>query len=130
VTQISKQRPRTPKQAARCCRPVDARLDAEFFKALGDPTRLGLLACLFKCGRACSVSEIAECCHVDFSVVSRHLQALERAGIVEATRDGRSVLYQARFEHVCGVLRSLADAIEECGPCPGDPSTEGACCAR
>ena len=49
----------------------DRALDAELFKALSDPTRLKLLACLAKCSRMCSVTEVAECCSVDFSVVSR-----------------------------------------------------------
>ena len=81
MTQINKH-PLTPKKAAACCGPIDHLLDAELFKALGDPTRLLLLACLAKCARPCSVTEIAACCSVDLSVVSRHLALLERAAIV------------------------------------------------
>ena len=62
MTQISKQRPATPKQAAARPSPLDAQLDPALFKALGDPTRVSLLACIAKCGRGCSVSEVAECC--------------------------------------------------------------------
>lgn len=67
-----KPEPATPRQAARRKSPVDRLLDPELFKALSDPTRLLLLRCLLKCRRACSVSEVAECCEVDFSVVARH----------------------------------------------------------
>ncbi len=114
----------SPKEAAACCRPVDDRLDPEIFKVLADPTRAELFGCLVKCGRACTVTEVAECCAVDFSVVSRHLQVLERGGLVESERAGRSVSYHVRYEHVCGVLRALADAIEHCAP------AGGACCGK
>lgn len=106
----------TPKQASACCFSVDKLLNPEFFKALCDPTRLKLLACLVKCGRACSVSELAECCSVDFSVVSRHLSMLEKAGVLEVAKEGRNVLYRVRYRQFCSTLRSLARAIEECCP--------------
>ena len=116
VTQIRKNVAMTPKQAALCCAPLDELLDAELFKALSDPTRLRLFSCLSKCGRACSVTEVAECCSVDFSVVSRHLAMLEKAGVLEAAKDGRTVFYSVRYTDVSKTLRSLARAIEECAP--------------
>jgi len=124
----------TPRQAASCCRPVDDLLDPEPFKSLADPTRARLLGCLIKCARPASVGEIAECCSVDLSVVSRHLHMLERSGILESTRSGRTVTFAVRYGHLCQLLRSLADAIEQC--CPRDQLVRGrarctgACCAR
>ena len=94
----------TPKQAAKCCNPVDDLLDPELFKALCDPTRLRLLACLAKCGRACSVTEVAECCAVDLSVVSRHLAMLEKAGVLESTKEGRTVFYAVRYRQLSQTL--------------------------
>ncbi len=104
----------TPKQAARCCGPVDDLLDPDLFKALCDPTRVKLLACLAKCGRPCAVSEVAGCCSVDLSVVSRHLSQLEDAGILTSSKSGRTVSYAVCYEKLCGTLRELADAIEAC----------------
>ncbi len=52
-------------------------------------------------------------------MVSRHLATLERAGAVTTRREGRTVFYAARFEHLTGTLRSLADAIDECASCRG-----------
>ncbi|MFN0134954.1 MAG: ArsR/SmtB family transcription factor [Phycisphaerae bacterium] len=126
VTQISKRVPRSPKSAASCCRPIDGLLDVELFRALSDPTRLRLLACLMKCSRACSVSEVAECCAVDFSVVSRHLLALARAGVVESKRDGRTVLYEVCYQPLSAKLRALAEAISAC--CVGGESRPAAAC--
>jgi len=105
-----------PQEASRCCGPIDELLDAELFKALGEPTRLKLLSCLAKCGRACSVTELTECCAVDFSVVSRHLAVLENAGILSATKQGRTVFYEVRYKHLTEAFRELAKAIEGCRP--------------
>jgi len=118
--------PSTPKQAARRKSPIDSCLDPEFFKALGDPTRVGLLCCLAKCGRACGVSEMAACCEVDLSVVSRHLSLLARAGVVEPSKKGRAVEYRVRFADLAAKLRAAADAIDQC--CPADDADAGACC--
>lgn len=105
-----------PHEASQCCGPIDDVLDAELFKALGEPTRLKLLSCLAKCGRPCSVTELSECCAVDFSVVSRHLRMLENAGVLSASKEGRTVFYTVRYRHLTDAFRSLAKAIEVCRP--------------
>ncbi len=131
MTPISKQSPASPAAAARRRAALDRRLDPELFKALADPTRLRLLACLVKCGRACSVSEIAECCAVDFSVVARHLATLARAGLVSGEKQGRTVWYTPESSGLTDRLRALADAIEEWparpAGAPGACDTEGCC---
>src|SRR5688572_21538560 len=96
--------PTTPRQAVRRRHAIDSLLDPELFKALADPTRVGLLACVAKCARACSVGEVAECCSVDLSVVSRHLKVLEQAGILESQREGRTVRYSVRFTELSTAL--------------------------
>lgn len=108
------------------CWPIDELLDPELFKAFSDPTRASLIACIAKCGRGCSVGEVAECCSVDFSVVSRHLALLARAGVLEATKKGRTVFYGIRYAELARSLRSLADAIEQC--CPANQGTYSANC--
>jgi len=117
MTQVrKKKRPASPKLAAACCSPIDDLLDPDLFKAISDPTRVTLLACLAKCGRPCSVGEVAECCSVDFSVVSRHLALLARSGVLEATKEGRTVHYRVRYAELSASLRALADAIDACSP--------------
>jgi ArsR family transcriptional regulator len=129
MTQVRKRRiPATPKQAAACCGPIDELLDPGLFKAIADPTRVSLIACIAKCGRGCSVGEVAECCSVDISVVSRHLALLARAGVLEAKKEGRTVFYRVRYADVCRSLRSLADALEDCCPEMGGTCCRGKCC--
>jgi len=112
----------TPQEAAALRGPLDELLDAELFKALSDPTRLKLLACLTKCGCPSSVSEVAQCCSVDFSVVSRHLAILETAGVLWCEKQGRTVQYGVRYQHVATTLLALASAFEQC--CPEKKSGE------
>jgi len=116
MASITKQIPASPARAARRRAAVDQRLDTELFKALADPTRANLLACLMKCRRPCSVGEVAACCNVDFSVVARHLGLLARAGILAAEKSGRTVWYRPRCAELSERLRALADAIDECRP--------------
>lgn len=128
MTQIRKKKPpSTPKQAAACCGPVDELLDPALFKAFSDPTRVSLLACIAKCGRGCSVGEVAECCSVDFSVVSRHLALLARSGVLESTKEGRTVFYRVRYTELVHSLRSLADALEDCCPKKGGTNNDRCC---
>ena len=128
MVQVRKpKRPASPKQAASCGGPIDDLLNPELFKALCDPTRARLLACLIKCGRACSVGEVAACCSVDLSVVSRHLAMLAKAGVLGVERRGREVWYGVKFAELCGSLRALADAVEEHRPRAGE-RIGGDCC--
>ena len=120
----------TPKQAAKCCAPVDKLLDPELFRSLCDPTRLKLLACLAKCGRPCSVTDVAACCSVDLSVVSRHLAMLEKAGVLESAKEGRTVYYAVRYEPLSKTLHALADAIAACCPNGKAAARKGECCAQ
>jgi ArsR family transcriptional regulator len=106
--------PTSPKDAASLLGELDDLLAEKLFRALSDPTRNKLLSCLAKCGRPCSVGDIAECCHVDLSVVSRHLSILAAAGILESHKEGRTVFYVVRYEELSKVLRQLAQAFEDC----------------
>ena len=89
-------------------------LSPRFFKALGDPTRVGILTWLAAGRRECTVSEVAEACTVDTSVVSRHLAHLRDAGILSNERRSKEVFYRVRAAHLVSFLRQLADAIERC----------------
>ncbi len=83
-----------------------------FFKALADPNRVALLKELAARGGACTVTEVAVCCPVDISVVSRHLSTLRKAGILQATKVGREVRYTVNARALVSTLREMADAIE------------------
>jgi ArsR family transcriptional regulator len=105
-----------------CCGDLETRLDPAFFKALGDPNRIILVARLAGMGHPSTVTEAAGCCPVDLSVVSRHLAVLRDAGVLRAEKRGREVHYTLPHREVAATLRAVADAIEQCcepGCCPG-----------
>jgi len=64
-----------------------ARLDL-VFRALGDHTRRAMLARL--AGREHTVSELAAPYRMSLAAASKHIQALERAGLVRRTVRGRT----------------------------------------
>ena len=64
----------------------EARLDA-VFQALSDPTRRAILELLD--GEALLVSELAARFHISLQGVSRHIQVLVRAGLIQQERTGR-----------------------------------------
>jgi DNA-binding transcriptional ArsR family regulator len=64
-----------------------ADLDA-VFKALADPTRRDMLQRL--AGEALSVSELAAPLDMSLAAASKHIQVLERAGLVRRTVQGRT----------------------------------------
>ena len=103
---------------------VAGALPVDLFKALGDATRVGLVAWL-ACQRGPrTVSEIASSCAVDLSVVSRHLAVLRDAGVLEAEKRGREVLYALRGRALAGALRKLADMLEACCAPDEDPTSQ------
>lgn len=98
-----------------CC-DVQSAINPRFFKALADPTRVGLLARMAQLGGPCTVGEVAACCPIDLSVVSRHLALLREMGILESEKRGKEVWYRVRYHELAATLRAMADAIEQCCP--------------
>ncbi len=105
-------------------------LQPELFRSLADPTRLQVLFRLACAGAPQTVTEVAGCCGVHLSGVSRHLAALRSAGVVRAQRSGREVRYALDRTRLTTALRNLADAVDRCaeGARDGDSQTSDACC--
>ena len=104
-----------------CCPSIADSFAPELFKALGDPNRIAILADLAQACAPRRVTEIATCCPIDLSVVSRHLRQLRQAGVVEAEKKGREVFYTVRDGELARVLRRMAAAIEACCPTQPEP---------
>lgn len=66
-------------------------LDA-LFSALGDPTRRGLVAELVRQGPA-SASALAADATISRQAITKHLDVLASAGVVERERAGREVMW-------------------------------------
>jgi DNA-binding transcriptional ArsR family regulator len=68
---------------------------APVFAALGDETRLGIVARLCKSGPQ-SIVQLHGETKVTRQAVAKHLVLLERAGLVRSARDGREKLFSVR----------------------------------
>lgn len=66
---------------------------APLFAALGDETRLSLIAKLCKVSQQ-SISQLAEGTQLTRQAVTKHLQVLERVGLVRSVRKGRETLFE------------------------------------
>jgi DNA-binding transcriptional ArsR family regulator len=73
-------------------RPSTVRDKAAVFAALGDETRLSLLARLSD-GQRYSIAELTEGTRLSRQAVTKHLRVLERVRIVHRRREGRESLF-------------------------------------
>lgn len=93
---------------------LSAIFNADFFRALCEPVRLELMVNLVRMGRS-DVTALAAQMPQDRSVISRHLQVLERVGIVSSEQDGRHVFYQieaqATVDHFEAILAELRGMV-------------------
>ena len=65
---------------------------ARVFAALGDKTRLALVATLCS-GEPCSITRLSEESKLTRQAITKHLGVLERAGLVRSTLAGRERLF-------------------------------------
>lgn len=91
-------------------------LDHKVFRALGEPARIDVLRAVMEDG-PCDVETVAAKLPQDRSVISRHLQQLEDAGVLASERDGRRRLYRvdgpallATFDRIHATIHRLVDA--------------------
>ena len=83
---------------------------AQIFKALGDETRLRIMALLVN-GQELCVCDIMAALHLPQSTASRHLAYLRNAGLVDDRRQGVWIYYKInreRFEHASIVFDLLS----------------------
>ncbi len=84
-------------------------LHANVCQGLSDPKRILMLYALQE--RSMHVHELAEALHVPQPTVSRHLKVLRERHLVEAKREGPSVLYSLADERVIDALDILRSVL-------------------
>ena len=87
------------------------RTQAAVFAALGDTTRLALVAKLIR-GEARSISQLTEGSRLTRQAITKHLRMLERARIVHSVRAGRESLFELNPEPI-GKAREYLDHVSE-----------------
>ncbi|SHJ74096.1 ArsR/SmtB family transcription factor [Alicyclobacillus tolerans] len=87
---------------------------ADALKALGDPTRLKIIAILQT--RDCCVCELVPIFGISQPAVSKHMSRLKSSGLVKETRKGMWVFYSLnrdRLNEIGISLMKLPDMSEE-----------------
>jgi DNA-binding transcriptional ArsR family regulator len=94
-------------------RSTSARLTeaAPVFAALGDATRLRIVARLCDDGPQ-SIVRLSSGEDVSRQAITKHLRALEEAGLVQSAREGRERVWELRTQRLAEVRRHL-DSISE-----------------
>ena len=83
-------------------------LQASILRALASRTRLRFVHALAT--GPCEVHDLADALGLSQTATSQHLAALRSVGVVEATRDGRTVQYRLAdpaVEAACGLMRGV-----------------------
>ena len=85
---------------------------ADFFKVMGDSTRLKLLMAL-ESGEFCA-SDLANVSGMSRSAASHQLKALKSAKLIKSRKEGKTVYYSLDDEHIHSVLKvSLEHILED-----------------
>ena len=80
--------------------------------ALAQENRLALFRLLIKAGpEGLPAGEIASALGVPPNTLSAQLTLLSNAGLIEGTRQGRSIIYKAQYEAISGLIVFL---MEDC----------------
>ncbi len=84
---------------------------ADFFKILGDSTRMGILFAID--GGPLCVCDIAEALGMTKSAVSHQLKGLRAADLVRYKKLGKNVYYELADEHVRDIIEKALEHIAE-----------------
>jgi DNA-binding transcriptional ArsR family regulator len=83
---------------------------AEILKAIAQPTRLKILE-LLKDGERC-VCEIYPALDQEQPNISKHLNFMKRAGILDSRKDGLRIIYWIKAPEVLDILRQTGNIIQ------------------
>ena len=79
------------------------------FRALADPTRRRVLALLRE--KPMSAGELADQFDVSKPTMSAHFAVLREAGLIDASKHGKSIVYRLRMSVLEEALMELAQAV-------------------
>ena len=90
---------------------AEGKAHAPLFAALGDETRLSLVAKLCD-GRRQSISRLTEGSNLTRQAITKHLRVLESVGVVRSVRSGRQSLFEFDPEPI-KEIKTYLDLVSE-----------------
>ncbi|WP_048152346.1 ArsR/SmtB family transcription factor [Palaeococcus ferrophilus] len=85
---------------------------ADFFDALGNPTRLKILLALMEAGELCTC-DLSAVTKLSVSAISHQLRILKDRKIVAYRKEGKNVFYRLDDEHIKDILRTAMEHLSE-----------------
>ena len=104
------------RQRGQCCEipvPVDqawAEEAANLLKALADPTRLSMVACLWQASAPVCICDFTATFDLSQPTISHHMGKLKTAGLIESEKRGIWIYYRLR-EALSPVAKALIEAL-------------------
>lgn len=95
----------------KCKKLIEDNIDIEFFRAIFDPVRSELLIFLTVNGEM-TIGEIAEHFPQNRSVISRHLDFMNRFNIVQRRKEGREVYYKANKRFIVDTFEKATNNMK------------------
>lgn len=84
---------------------------AELMKALADPTRLTMVAALWKASEPVCICDFTASLELSQPTISHHMAKLKDAGLVAAEKNGIWVYYRLRDDLAPGTRRLLGQLV-------------------
>lgn len=84
---------------------------ADFFKVLGDSTRIKILYALFS-SEMC-VQDLTEVLNMNQSAISHQLRILKQTGLVKYRKNGKHVFYSLDDDHVTQIIAQGMNHLSE-----------------
>jgi ArsR family transcriptional regulator len=113
------------RQRGQCCEisiPVDqARTEeaAGLLKALGDPTRLSMVACLWQATAPVCICDFTATFDLSQPTISHHMAKLKAAGLIESEKQGIWIYYRLRDDlspAITGLIETLLAGLRRTDP--------------
>ncbi|PEL13357.1 helix-turn-helix transcriptional regulator [Bacillus sp. AFS017336] len=95
----------------KCKQMIEDNINIEFFRAILDPVRTELLIFLAINGEM-AIGEIAENFPQNRSVISRHLDFMNRFNIVQRRKEGRGIYYKANKKFIVDIFEETANNMK------------------
>lgn len=84
---------------------------ANFYRGLGDETRIKLIILLFN--GELNVNEIANKMNMNQSTISHQLQKLKILRLVKTRRDGQAIYYSLDDDHISNIISITLEHLNE-----------------
>ncbi len=90
---------------------VNEQNTADFFKAIGHPTRINILKTIYK--QDYCVNDISDHLHLNQPNTSQHLSILKEKNIISKNKNGNEVCYRIKDPSVMSIIAEAERIIEQ-----------------